>query len=152
MSESILKDWVQKLGLRHQGVLLTVIRGCDTAPKDDASKLFTRCVRELILKAHCCDPKKSVSFIQWVEPAELVLRFRAFAKNLDHYPHHYVMHLVHAIEIIGYKHEDQDVRSLWLMFYHELCFGLHMGNETEHELDRRLNADEETFGRLQGRE
>lgn len=145
-TRSILQDWVQTLGLRHQGVLLTAVRGCDTAPKDDPSKFFVRCYRNVILNPHCGDSEKSRSFIERVDEQELGLRFRAYRKNLDHYPHHYVMHLLHAIEIVGYKHPDVDVSSIWVSFYKTLCHGLHVTPETEDELDARLNADETTFG------
>lgn len=142
---SILKDWVMELGLRHQGVLLTVIRGCDTAPKDDPSKLLTRCIRAVLLNTHCDDEKKAATFIQHVDADELHERFIAYRKNLDHYPHHYVMHVIHAIEIIGYKHPNPRVAGVWRAFYVRLCEGLHMPFETEDDLDARLNADEATF-------
>lgn len=145
MAKSILQDWVSELGLRHQGVLLTVIRGCDTAPKDDPSKLLTRCIRAVLLNAHCGDARKAATFIQAVSTEELVDRFTAFRKNLDHYPHHYVMHVVHAIEIIGYKHPDPRIQGTWRAFYVRLAEGLHLRFETEEELDERLNADELTF-------
>jgi hypothetical protein len=144
--KSILQDWVMELGLRHQGVLLTVVRGCDTAPKDDPSKLFTRCIRAVILNAHCGDPAKARTFIEAVSPEIQSQRFHAFRKNLDHYPHHYVMHALHALEIIGYKHPDQRQREEFKFFYLILCRGLHVNPETEDQLNERLNADEETFG------
>ena len=133
------------LGLRHQGVLLTAIRGCDTAPKDDPSKLFTRCYRNMVLNCHCGDPQKSVSFIEEVSTEKLYERFHAFRKNLDHYPHHYNMHLIHAIEIVGYKHPVFCHREIWKEFYFRLCRGLHVTPETEGMLDSRLNAEEEHF-------
>lgn len=144
---SILKDWVQELGLRHQGVLLTSVRGCDTAPKHDASKLLTRCIRNEILNPHCGNAKKAATFIEAVPEDVLIQRFGDFRRNLDHYPHHYVMHIVHTIEIIGYKHPDPRIAYNWRMFYKYLCRGLHLNLETEEELDRRLNADEETFAK-----
>ncbi len=142
--KSVLQDWVMELELRHQGVLLTAVRGCDTAPKNDPSKLFVRCLRETILNPHCGDPKKAATFIEWVNGDELLRRFDAFRKNLDHYPHHYVMHLIHACEVIGYKSPKDDA-GYWRAFYVQLCLGLHMTPETEAELDHRLNADEKTF-------
>lgn len=142
---SILQGWVTTLGLRHQGVLLTAVRGCDTAPKNDPSKLFTRCVRSMILECHCGDPAKAATFIEAVTTPELRGRFNAFRKNLDHYPHHYVMHVIHAVEIIGYNYPDDYVRNVWKEFYFALCRGLHMQPESETELDERLNADEDTF-------
>lgn len=143
--KSILKAWVMELGLRHQGTLLTAVRGCDTAPKDDASKLFTRCYRDMILEAHCGDAAKAATFIEKVHDHELINRFEAFRKNLDHYPHHYVMHVLHSVEIIGYYYPIGHDRSTWLGFYRKLCKGLHVTPETKQELDERLNADEETF-------
>lgn len=145
--KSVLQDWVMELGLRHQGVLLTAIRGCDTAPKHDPSKLFTRCLRNMILNCHCGDASKAATFIEAVDLPELNKRFLDFRKNLDHYPHHYVMHVVHAIQIIGYKHPEDKSRAVWSTFYTYLCNGLHMNEETEKQLDARLNADEETFAK-----
>lgn len=146
MGRSIVQDWVQDLGLRHQGVLMTAIRGCDTAPKNDPSKLFVRCYRSVVLNAHCGDPARAKTFIEAVSGDELLSRFEDFRKNLDHYPHHYVMHLIHSIEIIGYKHPDWSVRAKWHAFYLILCNGLHLAMESQAELDHRLDADEETFG------
>lgn len=145
----ILQDWVTFLGLRHQGVLLTGVRGCDTAPKDDPSKLFARCVRNMILRPHCGDAAKAVSFIEAVDDATLTKRFRDFIKNCDHYPHHYVMHMVHVVEIIGYDHPDKDVCKIWTGFYYAMCSALHMNPEPRGIMDDRLNADEETFGKMQ---
>jgi hypothetical protein len=145
---SILQGWVEGLGLRHQGVLLTAIRGCDTAPKNDASKRFVRCYRSVVLKAHCGDAKKAASFIDGVDEGELASRFDEFRRDLDHYPHHYVMHMLHAIEIVGYKHSDKEVAKNWLFMYSILCKGLHVNYETEMQLDSRLNADEASFASM----
>lgn len=147
MSRSVLQDWVMALGLRHQGSLLTAVRGCDDAPKDDPSKKFIRCYREVILNAHCGDAAKAATFIERCSPAEVRLRFRDFRRSTDHYPHHYVMHVVHSIEIVGYHHPDEAVRTLWQSFYFELCRSLHLNPETREQLETRLNADEQTFAR-----
>lgn len=152
MGQSILQDWVQELGLRHQGVLLGAVRGCDTAPKGDPSKHFVRMLRGMILNAHCGDPKKAQTYIDdpFGDYDWLRTRFDDFRKNLDHYPHHYVMHVIHAIEIIGYKYPDEIVGAIWLTMYFRLCRGLHVPPEGEEELDARLNADEDTFGQRKG--
>lgn len=147
VENSVLKVWVMRLGRRHQGVLLTAVRGCDTAPKDDPSKLFTRCLRGVILNAHCGDAKKAQTFMEEIEPANEAERFRKFRTNLDHYPHHFIAHMMHAIEIIGYKHPDLETRDRWHSYYLRLCKGLHVNAETEEQLDTRLNADEDTFGK-----
>ncbi len=143
---SVLKDWVIQLPLRHQGVLVTVIRGCDTAPKNDPSKLLSRCIREVVLNAFVGDPSKATTFIEKVSIDVLFERMQNFRKNLDHYPHHYVMHLIHAVEIIGYHYPDDDIRMVWNCFYGDLCRGLHVNPETKTELDQRLTLDEQAFG------
>lgn len=144
-SGGILHSWVQGLGLRHQGALLTAVRGCDTAPKNDASKKLVRCFRETILRAHCGDPAKAATFIETVNQDVLVKRFEDFRKDLDHYPHHYVAHLMHAIEIVGYKHPNPETRRPWHNMYLRLCKDLHVNPETENQLDARLNASETEF-------
>lgn len=146
--KSVLQDWVMQLPLRHQGVLLTCVRGCDTAPKHDPSKLFTRCLREKILNPFVGDSKKAATFIEWVPTEVFHERFTAFRKNLDHYPHHYVMHVIHAIQVIGYKHSDEDTRIVFKACYLLLCKGLHMKYENEAEMDRRLTLDEIEFAKV----
>lgn len=147
--KSVLKDWVMELGLRHQGVLIAAIRGCDTAPKNDPSKLLTRCLRERILNCHCGDVSKAVSFIERVSTSDLLERMHAFRKNLDHYPHHYVMHFIHAVGVIAYHGEVDNQLPCWIALYGKLCMGLHMTCESKAQMDERLNADEETFGQTQ---
>ncbi len=76
---------------------------------------------------------------------ELVERFRDFRKSTDSYAAHYVLHLLHAIEIVGYKHPDAHTRARWLGFYQVLVLAMHLSPETEAQLDERLNAGEEAF-------
>lgn len=151
MSRSVLQDWVMELGLRHQGVLLTAVRGCDTSPKEDASKALARCYRAAVLNAHCGDPRKARTFIEWVSNDALLWRMREVRKNCDHLPHHYLMHLIHAAQIVGLKHPDPQVAAPWAAFYADMVHGLHLSPETEAELDARLSAGEEAFAAAQSR-
>lgn len=149
--KSVLQPWVMELGLRHQGILLTAVRGCDTAPKNDPSKDLTRVYRAMVLNSHNGDPAKAASFIDLPSYEELERRMTAFRKNLDHYPHHFVMHFMHASQIIGYKRHKlmalTGYGGLWMDLYLKMCKGLHVNPETEEQMDARLNADEETFAK-----
>lgn len=145
---SILQPWVENLGLRHQGVLMSAMRGCDVAPRHDPSKLIQRLLRAAVLVPHTGkygNPKTYITIEpdgdKWWDIAS------PFLKNWDHYPNHYVMHFTHATEIIGYHGpEDLPVFShRWLMVYHAVVRALHIQPETKEELDLRLNADEDTF-------
>lgn len=142
----ILQEWVAKLGLRQQGVLLTAVRGCDTAPKRDPSKQLSRAIRGMILNTHCKNPEDARSFIEVCSKGELYRRMGMFANDCDHYPHHFIMHILHASEIIGYCHPVHEDSVVWLEFYNKLCWGLHLTPETCREMNIRLNAEEEAFG------
>lgn len=146
--KSILQDWVQNLGLRHQGVLLSAVRGCDVVSRHDDVKLLCRCLRAELLVPHCGDVTKSVSYIQQCDGDELFRRMNGVVKDHDALPYHYLMHLVHASEIIGYK-SPSNQRTFWCGFYVSMCHKMHMHPETESELDHRLDADEETFAKMQ---
>ncbi len=141
---NILKPWTEKLGLRHQGVLMAVIRGCDNAPKEDPAKDLARCIRYVLLNSFSDKPS---SFIENVNDEELKRRMVAVLHSHDQYPCHYIMHLLHATEIIGYKHPDEDVGYRWLWFYQNLCKCFHLNPELPEQLDDRLGACEDQFAR-----
>ena len=145
---SILQDWVQELGLRHQGVLVSAMRGCDTAPRHDPSKLIQRLLRGAVLIPHVGKYGNPKTYMRsepdinvWWDCAN------EFLRNWDHYPNHYVIHFIHATEIIGYKgpNDFPTFSSRWLQFYNLSCKAFHLTAETEIELDLRLNANEEEF-------
>lgn len=146
---TIMQSWTQELGLRHQGVLLTAVRGCDVVPKEDVSKRIVRHLRSTFMNAHCGDPKKAVSFIEIMDEDTFFEVCRQFAGSLDHYPLHYVAHLMHTAEIIGYYHPDMEERCFWNWFYETIVNKLHLRPETKDELDARLNVDESTMAFLQ---
>lgn len=139
---SILKPWVTELGLRHQGALVSMIRGCDSIPKEDPAKALIRNLRAVLLEPHCGDPAKCASFIEVVPPSVLLGRMQTFLGSFDHYPVHFLLHLLQAVEIIGYKHRKG---HQWASFYRTLCKKMHVNPETEEQLDHRLHADEKTF-------
>jgi hypothetical protein len=141
---NILKPWTEKLGLRHQGVLMAVIRGCDNAPKEDPCKDLARCIRFVLLNSFSSKPS---SFIEDVTDSELERRMRAVLVSHDQYPVHYIMHLLHATEIIGYHHPDPFVGSRWQWFYENLAKCFHLNPETKEQLDDRLGACEDQFAR-----
>lgn len=139
---SVLQPWVESLGLRHQGVLVSCVRGCDSEPKEDPTKLLARCLRAVVLVSF---DKKPSSFIESVDADELQRRMTAVLRNHDHYPVHYLMHLLHGAEIIGYKHPDQHTARTWRMFYIKLAHCFHLFPEAEFDLNERLGAEEKTF-------
>jgi hypothetical protein len=70
---------------------------------------------------------------------------RDYLRELDAIPHHFQLHLLHAAEIVGYKHPDQRIRRWWLQTYTRLVHDMHLWPETEEELDRRLGDSREQW-------
>jgi hypothetical protein len=146
---SIIQDWAACLGLRHQGVLVSAIRGCDSAEREDCSKILVRMYRGVLLVPHCKDITKAASFMipfdydVWLNAAS------DFLRSIDHYPNHWILHWIHACEIVGYKHPDEYVGGAFREMYYKLVKKFHMLSESEDMLDNRLNADEKTFAKGQ---
>lgn len=61
-----------------------------------------------------------------------------YLRDLDAIPHHFQLHLLHAAEIVGYKHPDGRIRRWWQQTYERLVHDMHLWPETEEQLDQRL--------------
>jgi len=140
----IMKDWVNELGLRHQGVLVSAVRGVDNESKNDPTKALLRSYRNIVLNSFNDHPS---SFIDIVEFDEIKTRMLNVLKDFDGYPVHFVFHLLYAAEIIGYKHPDELTRSLWNWFYRTFVYKLHLNIENEEQLDARLTSNEDEFSK-----
>lgn len=140
---SILQDWVANLPIRYQGTLLAALRGCDGIPKEDASKTLCRAVRVMVLNP--ADPRELTYAGGYMsfEIDELMTAVSAFGKSMDHYPLHFVMHLLHALEVIGYEYPDDEANtnSYFLAAYMNLVGKLHLHVEERDELRERMIED-----------
>ena len=65
-----------------------------------------------------------------------------YLRHVDELPHHFQLHLMHAAEILGYKHPDSDVRGFWSAFYYAIVNDAHLRVETEEQMDKRLGDNE----------
>lgn len=145
MLRSVLQDWVMTLPFRMQAVLISSLRGCDVARKNDACKSITRSIRSLVLQ----NADSSNSFIgRKVPEDEYVLKF---LDDLDSLPLHFVMHTAHAVEIIGRYHPDLETQEWWLGLYKKMMKGLHVNIETPSQLRTRLGETPEEAGVVRAR-
>jgi len=67
---------------------------------------------------------------------------KEYLDSIDSLPHHFHLHFLHAIEILGYKHSDERIRVWWNKTYNRLAHDMHLVVENEMTLDARLNDDE----------
>jgi len=139
-AKCVLMDWVMELPIRYQGTLLTAVRGCDTAPKEDVSKRLSRMIRGAFLNT-VDDVRTFVEYPR--HTSELKYVIKAFYKDCDQYPHHFVMHIVFALGILGYKLPDVPMRKAWRQGYEAFCKSMHLAPESPEEMDRRLTQSED---------
>jgi hypothetical protein len=89
------------------------------------------------------DPRESLNaggFFGF-SPETLDASLRDFFHSLDQYPLHYVMHLAHACEVIGYSHPDEDMSSFFSLVYGLFCLTFHLRPETKDAMTGRLTED-----------
>ena len=68
-----------------------------------------------------------------------------FVDSRDELPLHYVLHFIHAIEIIGYKHPDDRISNYWGRLYRRLVACFHMSHESAQSMDKRLGDNKEDW-------
>lgn len=136
---TVIQDWLGNLPWKMQTVVITGIRGCDGLTKYDASKHVSRAIRRVSLK----NADRTTTYMQHDAQAELHEAVEKFVEDLDRYPVHYVLHVAHACEIIGYKHLDRNIAAMFLRAYSEIVQAMHMNPEEEASLDVRLADNRE---------
>ncbi len=137
--ESVLHDWVHELPFQMQALLLTSIRGADGNTKHNPAKCIVRYLRGIVLKpAGNWDGTNNNDFM-WGEYDKFESFIDEFLEEPDSYPHHFIMHLTHCAEVIGYKLPKRKIAVKWLTFYNKICKSFHMTPETQSEMEARLN-------------
>lgn len=149
MTRSVQPRWCLDLPIQQQSVLLLASRGPDGIGKWHPCKDVHRAYRATVLVdaklGRCIQWGEGTStwhfsslhtFANGVAWADAVKRFFG---SVDELPHHYLLHLVHGSEIIGYKHPDHRFADRWRGFYLACVEDMHLTAETEAEMDIRLN-------------
>jgi len=156
---SVLQDWTTDVTFMMQSVLIAAVRGPDGIRKDHPVKVLCRYLRRCFLicafdGAVRWSPYESGggSFtgplnLQGLGPNEghLDKFIEIYLHHVDELPHHFQLHLMHAAEILGYKHPDDDVRKFWRTFYFAIVNDAHLKPEPEEAMDRRLGDTEKAW-------
>lgn len=147
----VLRPWVRELPLRHQGVLLTAIRGCDIAPKEDNSKRLVAMIRRACLNP--ADGRESLAaggFFGFNED-KLYHSILEFLHSMDHYPFHYISHVFHACEVIGYESPEYDMAmaEFFLHVYRMMVHKMHLNPESRTQMAARLTEDRVAKGTVE---
>lgn len=155
-SKCVLQDWVTDLNYMQQTVLLSALRGPDGVTKFSPAKFilrwYMRCV--LISAPDGCvlnspfDPRGgSYTGPRPMHGEKYMLELEAsmdgivesYLKNVDAMPHHFHLHLMHVVGILGYKHSNDRIRRWWHKTYLQFVDDMHLRPETEQDMDDRLD-------------
>jgi hypothetical protein len=145
---SVQPNWCLELTLRQQTVLLLATRGpggiADAHPCRDVQRAYRasmwnspRFGRQLEWgEVSVADGFMSLSLFS--DDRQWGVVVNQFFQRVDELSHHFLMHLIGGVEILGYKHPDPRFRARWASFYVRSATELHMTGETEAEMDARL--------------
>lgn len=144
---SVLQDWVTELPLREQGTLLTCVRGCDLTPKyplDSTARKLVGALRYAFMVP--CDPREVDAEPGCFFISQPPLDWKA--SELGHYPQHWLSHVMHAAEVIGWRHPDEDLRFAFRSIYFKIVRSLHLNPETFEQFEARLSEDRIATGEI----
>lgn len=150
---SALQDWTTKIPIMQQSVLLAIVRGPDNFPKYHPVKPILRWYRRCLLVSAIdgivlIDPACSgggsftgpscayLPDLTWQQQMEPIVD--DFFKTMDAMPIHFWLHMMHAVEIMGYKHSDNSIAKWWRDLYFRMVEAMHVWPELENQLDERL--------------
>lgn len=147
--QSVVQDWVSALPFTQQAVLLVALRGPDGMPKETDAKPLIHYLRGTILHpAYPGYEQFAEGTIDGFMRGDYYDNFTGirdkFLMDLEKYPLHFITHLMHAAEIVGYKYRDDKdddidyVGACWQSLYVMMCRRLHLQPETKEQLDARL--------------
>ena len=126
----VLLDWMEELTWKQQSVILSGLRGPDT-PYCHNIKKIVRWLRGVTQN----NADKSHSYMR----EENLPPLKEIEKEFEFTTVHYGMHLIHSLEIIGYKHPDKKISKISKDYYVGLTkYFLHLNPETKAQLEKRL--------------
>lgn len=143
---SVQPRWCRDLPLQQQSVLMLAARGADGTAKHHPCKPVQIAYRGTVLVA-----AKYGRCLEWGEGADSFMSLdvlandaawadavKLFFRNADGLPHHFLMHLMHGAQILGFKHPDERFRERWHKFYLAMVNDMHLHPESEADMDERL--------------
>jgi hypothetical protein len=156
----VTQPWTHELPMMQQSVLLSAIRGPDGLPKYAGVKMLLRWYRRCVLL--CAMDGRVIgnpldegggSFIgpsvKWTLPHSLSWRdlmddlVDDYLRELDGIPYHFQMHFMHGVEILGYRHPNDEIRNWWRGVYERLVHDMHLHPEAFTEMMQRLGDNRE---------
>lgn len=136
-----------ELSLREQGTLLVALRGCDVAPKfplDSPERRITAAIRYAICLPFDEREVDATPGCFMISQPPMDVKLSMF----EHYPQHWVGHIIHACEVLGYRHPDMEAGMKWFLLYAGFCRSMHLPPESKEAMTARLSEDRVAGGNI----
>lgn len=144
----VLQDWVLRMSLRQQGVVILALRGPDGVRKEDPAKPIVRTLRALVMVTGRHGVAMAPGVI-WRDDQFMSTLYindddswgatvNAFADNWDSYNVHFLQHLRHAFAVVGIHYPHEPYRKRCWDFYTWSTEKTHDHPETKEEIMHRL--------------
>lgn len=135
----VVQEWVHTMPLRMQSVLLLGTRGPDTHRVPEVKKL-TRWIRSLAFVPG--NPENVVQFMLIDGMPPRIEEKSKIARELEFVSQHYYSHLMHALEVIGYRYPIGNVAMYAYHLYYDMCKLFHLPMEERATFEERLRQME----------
>ena len=165
------QEWVTEIPIMQQSVLFAAIRAPDGLKKNHPVKVLMRWYRRSILlsafdkralnnpfeegggsftgpftKDHARSIFNLDSTLNGPMPQYWFDETRKmYLEHVDEIPHHFQLHLMHAAQIVGCHHPDEQIRAWWRRFYLMIVNDAHLHPETDEEMNIRLSDNSEEW-------
>jgi hypothetical protein len=65
-----------------------------------------------------------------------------YLRHVDELPHHFQLHFMHAAQIVGVHHPDEETRAWWRTFYLMIVNDAHLQPESDEAMNLRLSDND----------
>jgi len=139
---SVLQDWLVKIPIRMQSTLLLGLRGPDTH-RAPGIKAILRWLRGLAFKPG--NPDNVKEFMGEMPPR--IVEKDSTAKELEFCSQHFYSHMMHALEVIAFRHPEPDIALRATGLFVDMCSLFHLHIESKELFEQRLGTREWPGGR-----
>jgi hypothetical protein len=164
----VQQRWVLNIPFMQQSVLFAAVRAPDGLRKDHPVKVLLRWYRRCILLSAFDKRVLGTPFEEgggsftgpfgdhhardifglnenlngWPLGHWFDLTRQVYLRHVDEIPHHFQLHFMHAAQIVGVHHPDDDTRHWWRTFYLMIVNDAHLHPETDAEMNLRLSDND----------
>ncbi len=136
--KSVLQNWVQELSLKSQAVLLSSMRRPDFAGGNHIANTVRWLRSNILLDGN----NGKGTFLKSSGLPDI--RNKEVQEEFVKCSLHSALHIVHALEIVGYTHPDENIKSKANQAYRDLVNMFHMNIESKEEMLVRLSSEVES--------